>query len=128
MLPDGRVLIVNGATTGYSGYGNVAGQVGASNAANPTFRPLIYDPAAPVGQRFSITGLPTSNIPRLYHSAATLLPSGAIAITVRSFMYHRDGLRLTTPFLLRAPTRTVTTLPQDLTQPNIALKSCRRRT
>lgn len=32
LLPDGRVLIINGAQTGVAGYGNVANQVGQSNA------------------------------------------------------------------------------------------------
>ncbi|EJD44964.1 hypothetical protein AURDEDRAFT_64772 [Auricularia subglabra TFB-10046 SS5] len=91
-LPDGRLLIVNGGRTGYSGtclplspylltwYGNVLHQVGASNADNPVLRPVIYDPAAAEGSRFSTAGLPTSTIPRLYHSVASLLPSGAIVI------------------------------------------------
>jgi hypothetical protein len=34
LLPDGRVLIINGARTGVAGYGNVAQQVGQSNADN----------------------------------------------------------------------------------------------
>jgi hypothetical protein len=42
--------------------------------------PVLYDPAVPAGQRFSSVGLPTSTIPRLYHSVATLVPSGNIMI------------------------------------------------
>lgn len=34
LLPDGRVLIVNGAKSGVAGYGNVGGQIGTSNADN----------------------------------------------------------------------------------------------
>jgi hypothetical protein len=37
LLPDGRVLIINGASTGVAGYGNVARQVGQSNADNVSF-------------------------------------------------------------------------------------------
>ena len=81
LLPTGKVLIVNGAGTGISGYGNVVNQVGASNADHPVFTPVLYDPAASSGQRFSSTGMPTSDIPRLYHSIATLTPSGKIMIT-----------------------------------------------
>ncbi|KAF7329976.1 putative fungistatic metabolite [Mycena kentingensis (nom. inval.)] len=80
LLPDGKVLLVNGARSGVAGYGNVANRVGDSNADNPVFTPLIYDPAAPAGQRFTRDGMPTSNIARMYHSVATLLPSGAIMI------------------------------------------------
>ncbi|CAL1705107.1 unnamed protein product [Somion occarium] len=80
LLPTGQVLIANGAKTGISGYGNVADQVGASNADNPVFTPVLYDPRAPVGQRFSSVGMPTSDIPRLYHSVATLTPEGNIMV------------------------------------------------
>lgn len=80
LLPDGKVLIVNGAGTGISGYGNVLNQVGASNADNPVYTPVLYDPAAPAGQRFSSAVMPISNIPRLYHSIATMTPSGKVMI------------------------------------------------
>ncbi|KZW01402.1 hypothetical protein EXIGLDRAFT_603030 [Exidia glandulosa HHB12029] len=80
LMPDGKVLIVNGARTGYSGYGNVRGQVGVSNADNPVQLPVLYDPAARVGTRFTSAGLPGSRIPRMYHSVASVLPSGAIVI------------------------------------------------
>lgn len=80
MMPDGKVLIVNGAGTGIAGYGNVKHQVGQSNADNPVFRPLLYDPAAAEGSRFSEEGFPTSDIPRMYHSVATLTPRGDVLI------------------------------------------------
>ncbi|KAK2466715.1 hypothetical protein APHAL10511_000973 [Amanita phalloides] len=80
LLPDGKVLIVNGASSGISGYGNVMDGVGESNADNPAYTPVLYDPRAPSGQRFSKDGMPTSNIPRLYHSVATLTPSGNVMI------------------------------------------------
>ncbi|ESK83982.1 copper radical oxidase [Moniliophthora roreri MCA 2997] len=80
ILPNGQIVIVNGAGSGISGYGNVRDQVGASNAANPVFEPVLYDPLAPAGQRFSTEALPRSDIPRLYHSVATLTPQGDIMI------------------------------------------------
>ena len=80
LLPTGEVVIVNGAGSGISGYGNVIGQVGESNADNPVLTPVLYDPSAALGQRFSSAGMPTSNIPRLYHSVATLTPNGDIMI------------------------------------------------
>jgi len=80
ILPTGQVLIVNGAQTGYSGYGNVKNEVGQSNSDNPAFTPVLYDPNAALGSRFSSAGLPTSSIARLYHSVATVAPSGAVII------------------------------------------------
>ncbi|EGG12803.1 uncharacterized protein MELLADRAFT_23250, partial [Melampsora larici-populina 98AG31] len=80
IMPDGKILIVNGAMTGTAGYGNLRGGVGASNADKPAYTPVIYDPAAPAGSRFSSKGLPTSTIPRLYHSVATLTSSGKVMI------------------------------------------------
>lgn len=80
ILPTGEVLIVNGGRSGIAGYGNVRDQVGQSNAANPVFQPVLYDPSASSGSRFSSEGLPTSDIPRLYHSVATLTPRGDVMI------------------------------------------------
>ncbi|KAL0581691.1 hypothetical protein V5O48_000397 [Marasmius crinis-equi] len=80
LLPDGRILIVNGAQSGVAGYGNVGDQVGQSNADNPAFTPVVYDPAAPAGSRFSSAGIPASTIPRLYHSTASLTPNGTILL------------------------------------------------
>ncbi|KAJ7307786.1 glyoxal oxidase N-terminus-domain-containing protein [Mycena albidolilacea] len=80
LLPDGRVLVIDGAMTGVAGYGNVADQIGQSNADNPAFMPVIYDPAAPLGSRFSRDGLIASTIPRIYHSTASLTPNGTIML------------------------------------------------
>ncbi|KAF9469361.1 copper radical oxidase [Collybia nuda] len=80
LLPTGGVFIVNGAGSGISGYGNVLDQVGASNADNPVFTPVLYDPHALPGQRFSSAGMPKSSIPRLYHSVATLTPGGDVMV------------------------------------------------
>jgi len=81
MLPDGKVLLVNGARTGYAAVGSVKDSInGSSNANNPILTPLLYDPNAPLGQRFSREGLPTTNIPRMYHSTATLTPAGNLLI------------------------------------------------
>lgn len=80
LLPAGEVLIINGAGSGISGYGNVLNQVGTSNAANPVMTPVLYNPVAPPGQRFLSAGMPTSQIPRLYHSVATLTPNGDVMV------------------------------------------------
>ncbi|KAF8891269.1 copper radical oxidase [Infundibulicybe gibba] len=79
LLPTGEVLIVNGAGTGISGYGNVKDQIGASNADHPVFAPVLYNPAAPLGKRFS-GGIQASKVPRMYHSVATLTPNGDIMV------------------------------------------------
>jgi hypothetical protein len=79
LLPTGDVLIINGAGSGISGYKNVRDQVGMSNADNPVRAAVLYQPAAPPGKRF-VQGLPESDIPRMYHSTATLTPNGDIMI------------------------------------------------
>ncbi|KAH7334305.1 glyoxal oxidase N-terminus-domain-containing protein [Rhizoctonia solani] len=80
LLPDGRAVMVNGGRKGIAGYGNVKRQVGSSNADDPVFTPVLYDSRAAFGRRFSSEGMPSSNIPRLYHSVATLVPDGSIMI------------------------------------------------
>ena len=80
MLPNGKILMLNGAATGVAGYGNDSIAVGQSYADNPLLTPIIYDPSAPKGQRWSRDGLSPSTIPRMYHSSATLLPDGSIFV------------------------------------------------
>lgn len=98
LLPTGQVLIVNGAGTGISGYGNVIDQVGASNADNPVLTPVLYDPHAAAGQRFSSAGMPTSNIPRLYHSVATLTPNGTVMIAGSNPNLDRSEIKYGTEY------------------------------
>ncbi|GAA6060307.1 hypothetical protein JCM10212_002948 [Sporobolomyces blumeae] len=84
--PDGKLVLVNGAQAGIAGTGTSKStclemlEIGASNAREPNFQPLLYDPDARVKDRFSSSGFKSSNIERLYHSSATLLPSGEIWI------------------------------------------------
>ncbi|KAJ7212462.1 glyoxal oxidase N-terminus-domain-containing protein [Mycena haematopus] len=81
LLPDGRVVIVNGAQTGFGAYANAPDALGPiSNADHPAFTPVVYDPAGASGRRFSSQGIPASTIPRLYHSTATLTPNGSILL------------------------------------------------
>ena len=47
-------------------------------ADHPVLKPLIYNASAPSGARF--TTLPSTTIPRLYHSTAILLPSGEVLV------------------------------------------------
>jgi len=88
ILPNGKLLVVNGGLNGTAGYATQTGQTpslgfmayGESLAAGPVGTPAIYDPNAPQGSRWSNTGLSTSNIPRLYHSSAILLPDASVLI------------------------------------------------
>ncbi|KAF8578125.1 copper radical oxidase [Ramaria rubella] len=81
LLPDGRVFIVGGAQTGVAGSDNhVIDQIGESNADNPAFQGVFYEPDARIGQRFSQEGIPTSDIARMYHSSATLTPNGTVML------------------------------------------------
>lgn len=79
-LPDLKVLLINGANTGVAGYGNVSWARGHSYADNPIRTPLIYDPAAPAGSRWTSANLPESTVNRMYHSGALLLPDGSVFV------------------------------------------------
>ncbi|KAF6264286.1 hypothetical protein COO60DRAFT_1660326 [Scenedesmus sp. NREL 46B-D3] len=67
MLPNGQIIIVNGARTGV-----------ISNARDPAHDAWLYDPKAPAGQRFRT--LAATNINRYYHSTALLLPDASILV------------------------------------------------
>jgi hypothetical protein len=77
LMPNGQVLIINGAQAGYAAFASVAMPAGnVSNADHPVFRPSLYTPSAPRGRRISNAGLPSTDIARVYHSSVTLTPSG----------------------------------------------------
>ncbi|KAF5364756.1 hypothetical protein D9758_009335 [Tetrapyrgos nigripes] len=80
LMPNGEVLIINGGKTGYAALNGVRDAVGNSNADNPVKTPLLYNPSAPIGKRFSREGLPTTDIARMYHSSVSLTPAGNIFI------------------------------------------------
>ena len=69
-LPDGTFLILNGALQGLAGFGL---------ASDPNLGAVLYDPTQPTGSRMSI--LSNTNIARLYHSEATLLPDGRVLVS-----------------------------------------------
>jgi len=86
-LPDGTFLILNGAQNGTAGYAQSIPNFpvnlmpyGESLASGPVGQPAIYNPNAPAGSRWSTNGLGTSNIARMYHSSALLLPDGSVMI------------------------------------------------
>ncbi|PFH46652.1 copper radical oxidase [Amanita thiersii Skay4041] len=81
LIPNGEVLIVNGGQTGYASLSSVKDAItNLSNSDHPAFTPSIYSPSAPLGKRISNEGMPTTDIPRLYHSTATLTPMGNIML------------------------------------------------
>lgn len=80
LMPDGNVVILNGAGTGLGGYGNLRNMVGASNADHPVLQPVLYTTSNKQGKRFS-ANFPSSTIERMYHSSATLIPDGRIFIS-----------------------------------------------
>ncbi|OBZ66532.1 Galactose oxidase [Grifola frondosa] len=87
-LPDQTMLLVNGGLNGTAGYSQRtlntltfgAMPFGESLASGPVGTPAIYNPKAPAGQRWSRAGFQTSNIARLYHSSALLLPDASVLI------------------------------------------------
>ncbi|KAF5340247.1 hypothetical protein D9611_007799 [Ephemerocybe angulata] len=88
ILPDGKLLVVNGALNGTAGYAQRTYTItsyadmpyGESLANGHVGTPAIYDPKAPAGQRWSNKGFDTSPIARMYHSSAMLLPDGSVLI------------------------------------------------
>ncbi|KAI4316898.1 hypothetical protein L6164_024827 [Bauhinia variegata] len=68
-LPDGNILIINGAADGTAGW--EAGR-------NPALNPFIYKCNSPAGSRFEVEN--PSSIPRMYHSTAILLRDGRVLV------------------------------------------------
>ncbi|CAG8471855.1 2331_t:CDS:10 [Acaulospora morrowiae] len=81
ILADGRTLFLNGAGRGIAGYNSKDKKTGVVTqlADEPVLAPVIYDFKKPLGQRFATQ--PPSQIPRLYHSVATLIPDGRVFVT-----------------------------------------------
>ncbi|KAF2460707.1 glyoxal oxidase N-terminus-domain-containing protein [Lineolata rhizophorae] len=69
LLPDGTVAWLNGCRRGAQGW-----EIGAE----PSLEALLYDPSAPESQRFTRAG--RSDVPRMYHSVATLLLDGTVLV------------------------------------------------
>ncbi|GLJ06131.1 hypothetical protein SUGI_0032240 [Cryptomeria japonica] len=69
ILPNGEILIINGAKQGTAGW-----ELGR----DPALAPFLYKPNSVPGYRFST--LAPSTIPRMYHSSASVLPDGRILV------------------------------------------------
>ncbi|KAL0360952.1 UNVERIFIED_CONTAM: Aldehyde oxidase GLOX [Sesamum radiatum] len=70
LLPNGNVLIINGASVGTAGW---------DLGRNPVLTTLIYQPNNPAGLRFEPQN--STSIPRMYHSTAILLRDGRILVS-----------------------------------------------
>nr|PNR55137.1 hypothetical protein PHYPA_006031 [Physcomitrium patens] len=68
-MPNGEVIIINGAANGFQGWGM---------AGNPVLNPVMYNPGAGDGNRFTV--LAETVIPRMYHSTASLLSDGRVVV------------------------------------------------
>ncbi|KAK4726126.1 hypothetical protein R3W88_031043 [Solanum pinnatisectum] len=69
ILPNGNVLIINGAATGTAGW---------ECGRDSVLKPVIYRPDNPFDSRFEIQN--SSTIPRMYHSTAVLLRDGRVLV------------------------------------------------
>ncbi|EIM87972.1 glyoxal oxidase precursor [Stereum hirsutum FP-91666 SS1] len=79
-IPNGEILIINGAMSGFAAIDSIGVTTGQSNADHPALTPSIYSPSLPLGQRISNTGMPMTDVPRVYHSSITLTPQGFFLI------------------------------------------------
>lgn len=66
--------------SGFAALASIGVTTGNSNADHPALTPSIYTPSLPLGQRISNSGMPTADIPRVYHSSVTLTPQGFFLI------------------------------------------------
>lgn len=66
--------------SGFAAIASIGVTTGASNADHAALTPSIYTPDLPLGQRISNTGMPTTDIARVYHSSVTLTPQGFFLI------------------------------------------------
>ncbi|CAG8788136.1 33039_t:CDS:2, partial [Racocetra persica] len=71
-------LIVNGAGRGFAGWDTGEINNRTHSASLPQKIPLLYDPKAPLGSRF--TRMAEAKIIRVYHSTATLIPDGTVFV------------------------------------------------
>ncbi|KAK1422266.1 hypothetical protein QVD17_25257 [Tagetes erecta] len=69
MLPNGHVLLINGALSGVAGW---------DLGRNPVLHPVIYRPDNKIGTRFEVQN--PSDIPRMYHSTVVLLRDGSVFV------------------------------------------------
>ncbi|XP_059638254.1 aldehyde oxidase GLOX1-like [Cornus florida] len=93
LLPNGNVLIINGAAAGTAGW---------EKARHPVLKPIIYRPDSPIESRFEVQN-PTT-IPRLYHSTAIMLRDGRVLVggSNPNVFYNFTGILFPTELSLEA--------------------------
>ncbi|EYU36763.1 hypothetical protein ABFS82_14G297600 [Erythranthe guttata] len=69
LLPNGNVLIINGARSGTAGW---------EYGRDPVLSPVIYRPDKSIWSRFEVQN--SSTTPRMYHSTAVLLRDGRVLV------------------------------------------------
>eukprot|EP00955_Chlamydomonas_euryale_P004575 48922-Chlamydomonas_euryale.AAC.6 len=123
LLPNGHVVLLNGATEGLAGD---AASGGGSRANFPNLYAELYDPDAPLGTRW--TTLARSTIARMYHSTAALTVNGTILVTGcdRCSKFESD-LPLSMPRAKAEYRNEVSTRRQALSRPQPACVHARAR-
>jgi len=96
LLPDGKVL-VTGGTSG----------AGFNNASTPVFPAEMWDPVAETW-----TTMASAQVPRLYHSAALLLPDGRVLTTGGNG--YPDTEVYSPPYLFKGARPTITSAPSTV--------------
>ncbi|CAG8453981.1 14976_t:CDS:2 [Cetraspora pellucida] len=79
LMPDGKLLYINGAANGFAGWDTGTPTNRLHSAQNPIKTPFLYDPLANNGSRW--TTLASSTIVRVYHSNAFLTPDGTVFVS-----------------------------------------------
>lgn len=93
ILPTGDILMINGAGLGTAGW-----ECGRAPVRNP----VIYDPSEQPDRRFTV--MEASPRPRLYHSAAVLVPDGRVLVGGSNphIYYNFTGVEYPTDLSLEA--------------------------
>ncbi|HEX2057471.1 MAG TPA: galactose oxidase-like domain-containing protein [Actinomycetota bacterium] len=106
LLPDGKVLVMNGSSRG-----------AADNGANPVWEAELYDPATN-----SWRTLAPMSVPRLYHATALLLPDGRVMTAGTDSVWNPDPFHtaetrvelFSPPYLHQGPRPSITAAPETI--------------